>query len=161
MEAVCSQSSGSAGYISVLQASTGVTLHVAGVAANGAISLPGSDGSVRLGTGALELSAASPGAILAQYVVDTGAKMPMDPASAESLFDSTFGSEARKGMSFAKVRVSPFTNQAVAFYGNSPQSIALTYGSQVANVTRGIVLLRGRVLAVDTAGTGAWAAYAY
>jgi hypothetical protein len=169
----CTASTGRAGYILVLQATTGMALEVAGVAAMGSITVPGADAVARRGVGAVELSISglfnqsnqtfgSGGSILAQYALDTGAasSMPTSAAAAEALFDKVFGAAARDGVTFTRSRKTQ-SGQILGYWGTVNETLPSSLGGQSATVTRGVVLFQGRVIALDTVGTGSWRAYAY
>jgi hypothetical protein len=169
---MCTQATGYAGYLLAYQASTGMALEIAGVVAAGAITVPGADGVSRKGVGAVALSAGglwnatsqvfgSGGSILAQYSVDMGTSVnvPASAADAEALFDKAFGTAARGGVKFNRTRKSS-TGATYAYWGTVTQTLP-SVANQTAVVTRGIVVREGRVVALDTAGSGAWSVYAY
>jgi hypothetical protein len=165
------------GSVSIYNLATGGYAYVPGIAAYGPISLIGSDRVGRFGNGVVSLAGAglwnpSTGAVqwvgggLTAVSVPAGASMPTGEdetaakLAAEALFDQIFGTAARRGYPFDKARYSKSSPTAVAYYalGKVPLTIEGATSASAAGAM-GIALVKGQVLAVMSAGAGAYGTY--
>jgi hypothetical protein len=170
----CSNAVGGFGFVVFPQLSTGQSVVLFGAGAHGQITVPGASGAQRPGQGNVFIGAGTAwdpstqaftpgGAVLGSDVVDTGASMPADPASAEALFDEVLGPGARHGIRFTEIRWSGEhgSSTVLAYYGTGVIDFGTLESGQPGRLALalGIVRTESKVVAIDLNGTGLMSSY--